>query len=806
MNPTPLVRTKGRCTAFTLIACSLFWSTIASGQLIWGVGGNGGSGTWDTTTANWWNGSKNVTWTNSSRAIFSGTGGVVTLPIRVAATSITFDAPGYTIQDGYIDVLGSTLTITTNQPATIGALLSDPGVNGTLVKNGAATLTVSRSMVIDQLQVNSGEYRLSGSSDLFSSSVTLADAAGVTVTLGQSIDSAFIKSLSGGGPSGGIVQPNDLPRTVTAKIFDSGTFRGILQDNGSGKLGLEISASADTVTLAGPNTYSGPTLIRFGTLAFSENGTASNSEITIHPGGTLRLDNSATALADRLSDASGLTVQGGLIELVGNSSASVEEQLGVLKFSGAVSVSATQPGSATTLLTFAGAIRENRSTIDFGGNGRTKWQGIANDSAGIVGPYATVGNDWATVGNDGRVDALASYATDINAAAPADHVRITGGGTTSLSASAVRETLNLQNSSSAPGILDLGAGNVLTLGAGGILSSGTEVNRIQGGTLRAGGTELVITTRTALTIDSNVGEAVAGTGLTKSGAGTLTLTGTNSYSGNTVINQGTLLVSSDANLGTGSEIQFNGGTLKAAGSFSSTKSLTNGAPNGGVIDTAGFDVAFSGTNSLLSKTGAGTLTLSNASPGNVLVFQGTLALTNPSSGSVGLLGGTLLASGSISGLRSYTASTLDIGGSIPTVLTTKSLRLESVGPLTVRFDLGPSAQDLWAITETVTVSTPVPRNLLLFDFHSLGNIAPGSDFTLMEFGSSSRPLTSSMFGFAPAAIAAGWRGTFSVVSNEVHVRIATAPEPGSVALLVFGGMALGGGLRARRSPSQSQPR
>src|SRR5580693_5611921 len=49
----------------------------AHGQLIWGSGGNGGSGTWNSSLTDWWNGSSNVTWTNGDSATFAGTGGTV---------------------------------------------------------------------------------------------------------------------------------------------------------------------------------------------------------------------------------------------------------------------------------------------------------------------------------------------------------------------------------------------------------------------------------------------------------------------------------------------------------------------------------------------------------------------------------------------------------------------------------------------------------------------------------------------------------------------------------------------------------
>ena len=131
--------------------------------------------------------------------------------------------------------------------------------------------------------------------------------------------------------------------------------------------------------------------------------------------------------------------------------------------------------------------------------------------------------------------------------------------------------------------------------------------------------------------------------------------------------QGALVVSSDSNLGLGSTIDLSGGTLKAAGNFSSSKGITKTTANLGVIDTAGFNVTFSGpANTALGKSGLGALTLTTPVVGTINVNAGTLVLPNITSGSVGLLGGTLQASGTLTSLFLSTDPNaklvLDIGG------------------------------------------------------------------------------------------------------------------------------------------------
>ncbi|WKT92260.1 autotransporter domain-containing protein [Brucella anthropi] len=128
--------------------------------------------------------------------------------------------------------------------------------------------------------------------------------------------------------------------------------------------------------------------------------------------------------------------------------------------------------------------------------------------------------------------------------------------------------------------------------------------------------------------------------LIKNGVGTLTLSGNNTYAGGTVLNQGTLSVSSDSNLGdVNGGLTFDGGELKFGSAFDlSTSRAINLSAGGGTIDMAGNEStirrAISGSGGLTVKDSSnsanGTLTLEgmNDYTGATTIADGaTLALS-----------------------------------------------------------------------------------------------------------------------------------------------------------------------------------
>ncbi len=138
-------------------------------------------------------------------------------------------------------------------------------------------------------------------------------------------------------------------------------------------------------------------------------------------------------------------------------------------------------------------------------------------------------------------------------------------------------------------------GALVKAGVGTLILSGTNTytgtTTISAGTLQLGnsGSGGKLSTSSAITNNGSLifnetdavtqgtdfsGSAISGTGsVTQAGSGTLTLNAANTYGGKTFVNDGTLSISSDGNLGTApasavaDQLTFNGGTLKVATGF-----------------------------------------------------------------------------------------------------------------------------------------------------------------------------------------------------------------------------------------------
>lgn len=183
--------------------------------------------------------------------------------------------------------------------------------------------------------------------------------------------------------------------------------------------------------------------------------------------------------------------------------------------------------------------------------------------------------------------------------------------------------------------VSIGGANTLTILSGSAITvgSGAGMLTISSGlalTPAGGNSPAIIVNNTGGALISG---AISGTnGLTKAGAGTLVLSGANTYGDITTVSSGTLSISSDNNLGTApagvvaNKLTLDGGTLETSATMALhiNRGITLGS-NGGTLNTdSGTVLAVPGaiSGSSLTKTGDGTLILSGTQTYATLTTNG----------------------------------------------------------------------------------------------------------------------------------------------------------------------------------------
>jgi fibronectin-binding autotransporter adhesin len=430
-----------------------------------------------------------------------------------------------------------------------------------------------------------------------------------------------INGLSSTGASlvDAIVQNALTGSTGTLIIGDgnaTSTFGGVLRNNGGTGGTLAISKiGTGTQTLTGANTYTGATTVNGGTLALSTAGTnniSGSTNVTIGPNGTLDV----SGVSGVFSPAIGQTiVNNGVV--AGNINAAAGTLGGSGSYTGTVNLSGATvaPGSST------GAVSFNTLTASSG------TLAIEIDGAN---------SDIINVTNTATLAATGIQMSLISAATLPSYTIITAGNLSS-APSLINSTVGRTNFALAQ------VGNTIKVNVTGgpaalrwdnsapATGNGTTWDAQGNQNWRNGaapdlfydfdtvtfddtnnGHYAVNVSATvspgSVTVNNSAGDYVLGGGtiagagaITKNGTSALTLSGLNTYSGGTVLNQGTLNINSANAIGTGT-LTINGGAL--GNSFGSDIALNT---NNAQIWAA--NVNFTGTtnNSLSLGTGAVTL-------------------------------------------------------------------------------------------------------------------------------------------------------------------------------------------------------
>ena len=575
-------RIKCGLGASLLVAILVFAAKPAQSQQIW----DGGTGNWS--DPKWSGGS---TWISGSNALFSVAGGGTVTAGTESVGSISFaNTTGYTITGGTLTrssasiVAGTALQVNTINSVLAGSTgLTKTGL-GQITLGGLNTYTgattISTGTVSINTIANSGinsslgqggivgagaivfaantTLRYTGASATTNRGITASGngivdvAAGQTLTMGDVLLSGGNITVGATGGGGGTLILGNVTLTASKNIntvtgsaecnnfsmaannttFDTSTgvgtgttVRGVV--SGSGTVSKSGSSVGGYLTLLGPNTYTGQTLIVRGNV----NVTSLNS---INGGTPLLASSSLGAPTD---------IAKGTIKL----GASTQTPLASLTYTGT--------GETTDRVIDLGGTTSG-GTLDQSGTGLLKFTSFN----GTTNTFTASGNGVKTLTLQGSTAGTGEIAAAIVNSTSATNLTKNGTGTWTLS-----------GANTYTGTTSVSAGTLRIGGSGTLGNVSAGIGNYAGSITIASTRSLVYASSAAQTL----GGVISGTGGALSAeAGTLSLTGANTYTGATTVSGGTLLVNGSGSLAA-SAVTVNSGAFGGSGSIGSTLSLLN---------------------------------------------------------------------------------------------------------------------------------------------------------------------------------------------------------------------------------------
>lgn len=580
-------------------------------------------------------------------AVFGGTGGTVTVNnggsdlnvggVRFAVASYTIAA---TTANDRLNFGGAQGAITSTALGTTGG--NQASISANLAGTAGLTLA-AHGNITNGGGGSTARLNLSGTNTGLSGGIAITGGLVNFSSAAATGGNAFTLTNGGGliHTAGALTLANDAALGTgggTMRVFGSLTLT--LDGTLSGGGGLS-KTDGGTLVLSGNNSYSGGTNIGGGFIRLANTGSANalgTGTVTFAESATLANGTGAGATAKTLANA---------LSVAAAKTASFDAGFGDLTLSGGISGAGAVTKSSTGTLTLSGANTHagittvNGGTLGFGGtgslannanfliNGATVNVGAGESlNLGIgqlkVGNVAAVtaslnqtGGTIASTGPIWVADAATTTIGNMNLSggslgtAATMVVATRGAGTVTVSGSADVSVGTVQYShpsgADSTGVVHLNGG---TLAAGQITdprAGSTTTFNFNGGLLKATATQanyLAVDTANvrdggakidtnghdiiiakALTHSAIGGDNATDGGLIKSGTGTLTLSGTNTYTGPTTVNAGTLQVSgslladSDVLVANGAELRGNGSvdgdiTVAAGGTITGGDGVT----------------------------------------------------------------------------------------------------------------------------------------------------------------------------------------------------------------------------------------
>lgn len=483
-------------------------------------------------------------------------------PVTAAATS-TWSTTGGGLDFANVN-LAANLTLTGAYAFNLSGTLTNTGGSRTLTQNATGALTLA------------------------------------TVALSES-NTARTLTISGTGNT-----------TVTGAVTNGGTGAGNLTKTGTG-----------TLTLESAGTYSGTTTLSAGTTVIGDDAAFGTSQLVLN-GGTLSGDGTARTIANQVRLA-GNSILGGAsnLEFTGPLTLSADRSLtinntgatlfgdvaisnsvtnriltiagtgdatiaGVISNGSSAASSLTKSGTGTLTLsgtnTYAGTTTLSGGTLAVAGDAAFGSSTLALGAGTIRGEGGarTIANSGTLIGNTTFGGAFDLTFTGTLTQTGSRTLTLANSGLTTFGA------IDLSNTVTSRTLTFTGAGDARVTGViGNGLSPASNLTKSGTGTLTLDG-------------DNTYG------GTTTLSGGTLVINGNNTTTGATTLTAGTLIVGSDTAFGSGN-INFAAATLQGDGTprtIGNTVSLTGNGTIGGASD-----LAFTGT---VTQTASRTLTVNNS--------------------------------------------------------------------------------------------------------------------------------------------------------------------------------------------------
>jgi autotransporter-associated beta strand protein len=529
-----------------------------------------------------------------------------------------------------IDLSAATKNLTLSAPLALGANQTWNVATGrTLVVNGAVSGTGALTISGDGTVTLGGDATYAGVTTIDATGKLKTTAANVlpggegtgNFVLNGTLDlNGFAQSINGLSGTGIVDNTGAAATTLTLGGNDAAmTFAGTLQDTG-GALGLTKTGTG-TLTLTAANTHVGPTTLAGGTLAFSNVAALQNSSaISLADGTLLRPTVGGASIAAPITlGAAGTTANiSAPTDLPGAGVVSTLTLGGAIGGAGNLTfTSSANQNALSTILLSAPSTYAGSTLLDT--SGTTATQLIVRLGAHNALPPTTV------VTIDGQTGAGSGRFTEIN---------LNGFNQQLAGLTNVPRSLRVQRIVNS----NVSTAAVLTIGGSG--------NHTFSGILGGGANGSVSASAMP---GSTGGDNFA---LVKTGTGTLTLSGANTYAGGTVINGGTLAEGASnslpgtmtigngtldmgtftetlstldvtgaatINFGTGgtlafaasSAVDWTGGTLTITGAFVSGSTIRFGTTSAGLTATQLGKISIPGF-STVALNSAGYLTASNS--------------------------------------------------------------------------------------------------------------------------------------------------------------------------------------------------